>query len=129
MDPRAWLLLLASAACAAPAPAELTWEEWRAALLRSHAPGELPPIPTEGWRLAAPGAWLRYGAEVADRNLDGRVDYLRVADPPNSYRHYIWVDLDHDGRFDSDPGIVVPEDRINPRSRVPRFTLTEPTDS
>lgn len=121
MVARAWILILPISACAAPATREWSWESWRTALLRDLSPGELPPLPSAGWRQAAPGVWARDDAEVSDYDGDGCVDYLRVVDPPSSYRHLIWVDLDHNGYFDEGPGIPEPAPRAGPRLRVPTF--------
>lgn len=94
---------------------------WSAALLRGVVPAELPPIPASGWTYNG-ASWARYGGEIADRDSDGRIDYVRIVDPPGSYNHIVWMDLDYDGYFDSYPG-VDPAGPPDPRFQVPVFEL------
>ena len=130
MNKPALLFALASLGCAtseptAPSPSvEWTWPLWREALLAGGHVGELPPIPAEGWSHECqrhcgehPHSWVRPGAQLADYNSDGRLDYLRIQDPPGSYIHLVWVDHDGDGFFDRIPG-VNEEDITDIRSHV-----------
>lgn len=107
----------------APAP-ELTWTEWTAAPLRGVVPAEWLPIPTSGWEFNG-SSWARRGGEIADHNGDGRVDYIRITDPPSSYDCKIWIDHDRDGYFDVGWFEGVPDtdsaDLREPRFRVPLF--------
>ena len=95
---------------------ELAWEEWSSQMLSGGFGTKLPQVPAEGWVQRGKGSWVRNGAQISDINLDGRIDYLRIADPPNSYNHNGWMDLDFDGYFDSRGG----EDDGN-RIEVPKF--------
>jgi len=122
--PMALLLGCGCTAAGAVNPSQ-SWEAWRSALLTGTPTGELPSIPTDGWRRAAPGVWIRQSDQASDYDGDGRVDYLRVVDPPNSYRYFIWVDHDRDGFFDHGPGIPEPAPRADPRQRVPSFAPIE----
>jgi hypothetical protein len=103
-------------------PESYSWSEWSAALLRGVAPADLPPIPVSGWRHNGV-SWVRHGAEIADHNADGMVDYIRIVDPPDSFMGPILVDRDYDGYFDDYPGS---NDSGLPDSRfeVPLFELT-----
>ena len=109
------------AGSAEPSSLPWTWSDWSSALLRGVMPAELPPIPESGWSFNG-ASWVRSGGEVADRNGDGRVDYIRIVDPPNSYNHRVWVDLDYDGFIDRDDG---PDQagRPDPQYKVPLFEL------
>ena len=60
-------------------------------------------------------------AEVSDHDGDGRVDSLRVADPPGTYRHLAWFDEDRDGFFDYGPPWNERAPSPDPRWRVPVF--------
>ena len=79
---------------------EYDWDDWAGHLLHGEFDTELPPIPSLGWTPNSTGSWTRHGAQVADQNGDGKVDDLRIANPPSSYNHVIWLDLDFDGLFD-----------------------------
>ena len=98
-----------------------TWPDWSAALLRGVVPTDLPPIPVSGWRYNGV-SWVRHGAEIADHNSDGHVDYIRIVDPPYSYRHPTWIDQEYDGYFDSYPGSIE-TGSPNPQFKVPLFEL------
>ena len=39
--------------------------------------------------------------QYSDYNQDGEVDYFRLQDPPGSYQHWVWLDTDYDGYFDT----------------------------
>jgi len=102
-------------------PESCSWSEWSAALLRGVAPADLPSIPVSGWRYNGV-SWVRRGAEIADHNADGRVDYIRIVDPPDSYMGPILVDRDYDGYFDDYPGSN--DSRLpDSRFKVPLFEL------
>ena len=65
-----------------------------------------------GWNRSEIGArnnfigtsWTKSNAQCADYNGDGKIDYLRVVSPPDSYEHYILIDGDFDGYFDEAAG-------------------------
>lgn len=128
-------LAFASLACAAIEPStsspplEWTWPQWRQALLDGDHVGEMPPIPAEGWSHECERhcgeyghSWVRPNAQLADYNEDGRIDYVRVQDPPGSYVHHVWVDHDGDGYFDRIPGFnEVDITEVAPHLRVPEF--------
>lgn len=82
----------------------LAWEEWSSQMLLGSFGANLPRISAEGWSPEKAGSWVRSGAQIADYNLDGRIDYLRIVDPPGSYVHHIWVDRDNDGYFEPRSG-------------------------
>ena len=109
----------------APSPAipssEWTWTEWSGALLRGDAPGQMPPIPSSGWtHRDGHHSWFRDGCQIADYNVDGQIDYIRIVDPPSSFAHHIWVDRDYNGYFDVYPGAGA-NGETDPNLRVPRF--------
>jgi hypothetical protein len=66
------------------------------------AEAELPTIPPFGWSAdkGKHASWHRDLWQIADFNGDGKIDYIRFPDPPNSYNHRTWIDRDYDGRFD-----------------------------
>ncbi len=97
-----------------------TWERWSRAMLGGAATADLPPIPSEGWRQDAERSWSRFGAQVADFDADGRIDYLRIVDPPGSYNHRVWSDHDRDGYLDHE-GHRHDTVRVNERFPVPLF--------
>jgi len=118
------MLALLAGACRAPHDAppvpEPSWSEWSRALLAHRAPGKLTPVPFSGWTHDYGNTWYRDNAQISDYDGDGRIDYLRVVDPPDSYMHHIWVDTDHDGYFDDRiPTAKAPD----PDQRVPEFEL------
>ena len=120
--------LLASCAASVPdtATPELTWEEWSEGLLRDGFGEVIPAIPSSGWEHRDASGWFRLGSQVADYNGDGRVDYVRIQDPPGSYNHCIWVDNDHDGFFDVDrmnSFFDVDREVGGKQRRVPEFEL------
>lgn len=82
--------------------AEMNWETWADNLLQGQFKKKPPPIPASGWTAQDHNSWKRDGAEIADRNSDGLIDYLRIVDSPFSYNHRIWVDSDYDGYFNDD---------------------------
>ena len=108
----------------APSPAipssEWTWPEWSSALLRGDAPGQMPPIPSSGWTHPEGPSWYRDDCQIADYNADGRIDYIRIVDPPSSFAHHVWVDRDFDGYFDVIPGAEA-NSETDPNLRVPGF--------
>ena len=109
---------------------DLDWEEWAQKMLSRGFDSELPPIPPLGWTEKTEGSWSRHGAQVADMNLDGRIDYIRIADPPSSYNHNVWLDDDYDGRFDArggpTKGVVMDVPRFEPAEvRLPRNVRTD----
>jgi len=59
----------------------------------------LPVLPAKGW-VKKGDAWYQSNIEICDFNADGRIDYVRVQDPPDSFNHRVWIDSDHDGFFD-----------------------------
>jgi hypothetical protein len=63
---------------------------------------KLPAIPSSGWTVdeSKHRSWHRGTWQIADYNADGRIDYIRIPDPPKSYNHRIWIDRDYDGRFE-----------------------------
>lgn len=38
--------------------------------------------------------------QASDLNGDGKIDYLRLQKPVDSFNHFVWIDTDHDGFFD-----------------------------
>lgn len=68
----------------------------------SPVPKELPvQIIDASWEHKGTGVYLKENMECSDQNGDGKFDYFRLQDPPDSYQHWVWLDTDHDGFFDT----------------------------
>lgn len=92
--------------------------------LSAPASARLPGIPAAGWTSSGT-SWHQNSWEVGDRNSDGRVDYLCVQDPPESFNHRVWIDRDHDGWFDTYTDNTAGE--IELRLAVPAFAPMSPS--
>jgi len=57
--------------------------------------------------------WTKENIECADHNGDGMIDYLRLQEPHNSYNHYVWIDSNRDGFFDTIIGLYKNDKNIH----------------
>lgn len=92
--------------------------------LDTRARKEIPArLIDSSWQAQGNGVYLKENMECSDTNGDGRFDYFRLQDPPGSYQHWVWLDTDYDGFFDTFNGQSGDEGNI--RIAVPRKIESE----